>query len=292
MKRALPAALGLLLPLFGAGPAAADDLWRSVPAQAGGSLRVDLDGGSVEVVGHAEPSVRVSARTAGLGSRSFDFDLQSQGREVRLSGDLSGWLGMLDPTVRVRVRVPSRFDVEVRTSGGDVVVEDLEGAVTLRTSGGAVEVHHVRGPVELRTSGGEVRAAAVRGDLEARTSGGRIHASEVEGAVDARTSGGPIQIYDVSGSVEARTSGGPIAVRFTRPPRGRLETSGGGIDVEFPAGSGVDLDARSSGGRVEVDPRVAVRGSSEAGRVEGAIHGGGGELRLRTSGGSIHVRER
>jgi hypothetical protein len=51
-------------------------------------------------------------------------------------------------------------------------------------------------------------------------------------------------------------------------------TSGGDVEVAFPAEAGADLDARN---RTSPDP------------VAGAINGGG-TLRLRASGASIHVR--
>ncbi len=53
-----------------------------------------------------------------------------------------------------------------------------------------------------------------------------------------------------------------------------------------------DLDARTSGGRVEVEHGIAVRGRLERSRVVGKINGGGRTLQLRTSGGSIQVRAR
>jgi hypothetical protein len=284
----------LLVALLHVAPASAEDLQRSVPAEPGGSLTVDLDSGSVEVIGHPEHEVRVDARAAGLGSGRADFDLSSDGSEVRLTGNFGGFLsGLIGAgSVRVRVRVPTEFSVDVRTKGGSVEVEDLEGDVSARTNGGSISVDSIRGGADLRTSGGSVDATNVSDDLRARTSGGPIRAADVGGDVDAETSGGPIRAYDVAGGVSARTSGGSISVRFAAEPEGDIETSGGGIEVELPSRFGADLDARTSGGRIELERGVTVRGSIDRDRVVGELNGGGSELRVRTSGGNIRVRVR
>ena len=55
---------------------------------------------------------------------------------------------------------------------------------------------------------------------------------------------------------------------------------------------GVEIDARTSGGRVEVDAPLRMRGSIDHSHVQGELFGGGPLLRLHTSGGNIRVRVR
>ena len=80
--------------------------------------------------------------------------------------------------------------------------------------------------------------------------------------------------------------------RFTASPAGSLETSGRRIEVEFPEGFGVTLDAETTGGRVELPGQVRVEGSLGPDHVRGRLNGGGSELQLRTTGGNIRVRLR
>jgi len=273
-------------------PALAADFEQRVAADPGGSLTVRLDSGEVEVEGHDEASVRVVATSSGLGD-AMHFTLEARDGEIELRGRHRGVLGWLTaPRVRVSIRVPEQFSLDVRTSGGEIDVENLEGRLTARTSGGEVQVSEIRGPVELRTSGGRIRVEQVLGDVFARTSGGEVQIDEVEGRIDVETSGGPMELNDVSGPVRAHTSGGEISVRFTRPPAGEIRTSGGGIELEFPEGAGLALDARTSGGGVELDLPVAPGGEVGRDRVRGDLNGGGQRVELRTSGGSIRVRER
>ena len=90
----------------------------------------------------------------------------------------------------------------------------------------------------------------------------------------------------------SQASCGAISVRFSDEPEGVLETSGGGIEVEFHQEAGASLDAKTSGGRVEVEHGILVRGDLDPDHVVGDINGGGRALLLRTSGGDIRIRER
>lgn len=287
---------GVLVLLLVATAASAQDFRRSIAAEDGGHLTILLDTGAVEIEGSGDGEVEVEARATSWGvlSREMEFDLSGDGVHNTLRGRLVGWRpGLGAPSVRVRVRVPKEHSVEVRTHGGSVEVNELEGDVSAQTSGGSLEVNEVEGDVALRTSGGSIDVEEVEGDLSARTSGGPIRASEVSGAVEVRTSGGSIRLSEVGGPVRARTSGGSITARFESDrPEGTLETSGGGITVEFDEDAAVTLEAETSGGHVTVEHPLVQRGRLDPRRVAGEINGGGRPLRLHTSGGNIAVRER
>jgi len=51
----------------------------------------------------------------------------------------------------------------------------------------------------------------------------------------------------------------------------------------------VDIKARTSGGSVKSE--LAVNGTSKRNRIEGKINGGGPKLDLKTSGGSVRIKE-
>ncbi len=101
-----------------------------------------------------------------------------------------------------------------------------------------------------------------------------------------------MEIHDVTGPVRVRSSGGSISVRFSAAPAGDIQTSGGGIELDFPEGAGLRLDAQTSGGGVEFDFPIMLIGRSERSRVKGDVNGGGELVRVRTSGGPIRIQER
>ena len=282
---AIAAAIGLFAPSI-----SADEFRDSVPVESGGSLTVELDSGSVEIETHGDLEVSVEASARGWGGNAMRFRLEGDGADARLTGKRRGWNPFGGHRVRVRVRIPEVFSVDVRTGGGSIEIEEVDGSIQARTSGGSIEVEGARGDVEVRTSGGKISIDEVAGDVLARTSGGGIRVSEVAGRVEVRTSGGSIQVHDIAGSVHARTSGGGISARFLDVPEGDLETSGGSIEAEVPEDMGFDLDASTSGGRVRVEHEIALIGEIDSSRVTGRINGGGPKLRLKTSGGSVRVK--
>jgi hypothetical protein len=283
----------VLLATLAPAAASARDFEERVPAEPGGDLRVELDAGSVVLESHDLAEVRVDALAAGLGARQLDFRLEANNDRVTLRGKgAAGWLPSLiggGPHVRIHIRVPNEFSVDIRTAGGDIEIEGVEGRVRARTTGGRIALGRIEGEVDAETSGGPIEADAIEGRVRVRTSGGPIRLVEIEGPVEARTSGGGIDVLGASAEVRAQTSGGPIRVRFDDQPSGRLETSGGSIEVELPEGDGVRLDARTSGGSIVVDPELEAEGRIEPTRVSAEIGGGGDRLRVETTGGNIHI---
>ena len=282
-----------LLGALAASGAKAEDFERTVPAKPGGTLRIELSTGSIDVETHDLSEVEIDARTSGWASRAIHFELERDDDELHLTGSRSSWLPAFGPgRVKVRARIPALFSVDLHTSGGHIDVQEVTGQVEASTSGGDIELNQISGEIEAETSGGSIKAREILGDLAAKTSGGSIHLSEVTGTVEVETSGGSIRIRDVDGSVEAETSGGAISVRFTGAPAGEIQTSGGSIEVQFPPGKGVDLEAETSGGRVTIDEEFNISGRIERSQVEAELDGGGADLSLESSGGNIRVRAR
>ncbi len=268
-------------------------LHEVVPVEPGGTLYVNLDLGSVQVESHDVETVEVEAEATGWAPELVVFSLDREGNDVHLDAAVESWLpGILfGRRVRVRARVPRRYSLDIFTRGGRVRMRHIGGRVAAETKGGSIELERADGSALLRTSGGSIVAEDVRGHVRAGTSGGRIQVTDVAGDAELRTSGGRIECRGAAGRVEAKTSGGRIRTDFDGAASGSLATSGGPIEVRFAKGARVSLDARTSGGRVRVDHSIQLRGERSSSHVVGEINGGGPELRLRTSGGSIHVRE-
>jgi hypothetical protein len=314
----LAAALLLCNPVLGS-----DDVIRKgFNVSPGGTLRVSAGVGDITVVtGGTGVAVEIVREARGArGEKMMEghhIDVRQSGDDVIIDGDLdrdmSGWLGSWGPSnyeVKWNVRVPARYNIDVRTSGGFIKLADIGGTVDARTSGGEITTGRLGGTASLATSGGDITVAGAANELvaktsggdidigntdarvEAKTSGGSIRLARVGSSVIARTSGGDIDIEDAMGAVDAKTSGGSITAQLSRQPQGesRLSTSGGGVTVSIADGIGVELDARASGGGVDSDVPVTVQGTQERDQVRGRIGGGGPALVLRSSGGGIRVK--
>lgn len=316
MRRPALAFLALLLalPAF----ASEDVIRKGFNVSEGGTLRISVDTGSVKVVtGGTGAAVEITRKSRGeSGDRRFrdhEISVRQEGNDVVITGEHEkGWnfsWGRDEYRVQWNVRVPSRYNVDVRTSGGSIELADIHGTTLARTSGGSITTGRLNGESHLKTSGGSIEIAGGTASIEADTSGGSITVGDVTGPLDvhtsggsiriaraggelkAHTSGGWIKIEDAAGSVDASTSGGSISAKFTRQPAGdsSLHTSGGSLTVQLAPSVAVDLDAKASGGGVDTDVPVTVVGSMSRGEVKGKINGGGPKLVLRTSGGGIDV---
>jgi hypothetical protein len=278
--------------------ASGERISESFPCKPGGTLFIDLDRGSIEVTSHPKREVRIETLVSGIATHLVHFTVETEEIDVWLDGTLSGWLPLLfgiGARIRVRCWVPDEYAVDARTRGGRVRMRDIGGPVAVETRGGPIQVDGVDGPAQLRTSGGNVEVAEVDGDLRAHTSGGRVEVANVSGAIEASTSGGRIEAFGVSGGIDAKTSGGRIFASFaSEAPSGELRTSGGEIEVLLPETAGCVLEARTSGGRVEIDPQFELhpRERKRSNRVHADLNQGGETLKLRTSGGAIRVRPR
>jgi DUF4097 and DUF4098 domain-containing protein YvlB len=69
----------------------------------------------------------------------------------------------------------------------------------------------------------------------------------------------------------------------------RLETTNGGIHARLPRTLAARIDAANTNGSIESDLPVTTSGSQNKHSLHGTTNGGGPELRLRTTNGSIHI---
>jgi len=284
-----------------------DSIQKSFTVEQGGTLNVDTDTGSIEVRGASRRTVEIEVlrkvRTDNKKKAqeildNFQIDFEKRGNDVYITGERKRKDNLWDSlwnrlSLKYIIHVPEIYNVELRTSGGSISVEVLEGEVNVRTSGGSLILDDITGPVWGKTSGGGIRVGNVDGDVDVDTSGGSIKIIRALGTVKAHTSGGGITVEEVMGTINAHTSGGSVKAHISRQPDSdcRLTTSGGSITVYLERDISVDLDASTSGGSVYTDFPVTIRGKINPRKLNAKINGGGPLLYLHTSGGSIHIKE-
>lgn len=324
MKRirttAFAAVLGLAS-ISAAHAAIESPIHRNFNVQAGGTITIDADIGDIKVTsGGSNVSVDV-IRKARTSSRShadelfkdFEVTFSQEQNDVRIHARYNhptSWFHWnTDLDVRFVVSVPAQYNVDLNTSGGDIVVSDLGGQAHVRTSGGDIDLGRIDGVVDAHTSGGDVSLSSSRagatlstsggdikvgdamGSLNVKTSGGSIDIRRASADLRAHTSGGSIEIGDARGAIDASTSGGSIKAHLSQQPRSdsKLSTSGGGITVHVASNVALDIDAQTSGGDVASDVPVTILGKQNDSSLNGKMNGGGPKLVLRSSGGDIRL---
>jgi hypothetical protein len=326
--------LAVCLPLLSLSAHAAEKrLDRRFDVHPGGTLTVEAEGSDITVTGG--DASQVAVQIVVVGSQSY-VDHMDLGAEQTANGvsvtakhkpGLS-WGGFGHTESTVKVQVPKNYSVELKTSGGDIKVAQLQGNAYGKTSGGDIVVSDIHGPVSMHSSGGDITVTGIEGKTGIETSGGDVVARTVTGELDVSTSGGGILVEQITGTTRARTSSGDVIARGVRGNvdlrssggdiRGtgidgaiRASTSGGDIDAELlganrgihatssgggivlhvPADIGGVLDAYTSGGSIKTELPVTSMGASEH-KLTGTINGGGEEILARTSGGNIRLQVR
>ncbi len=224
----------------------------------------------------------------------FSFDGNSDHIDIIAKHEKSFWgWSFSGMSLRFEIKVPSSFNTQVRTSGGDVRIGGINGTNNIKTSGGDISIKKTRGVLNLKTSGGDITIEEVLGETSLSTSGGDITCKNFEGNLKAVTSGGDIDLSRINAKIEAKTSGGDITLLYNGENKGIvLSTSGGDIDVKVPSDFNASADLRTSGGHISCDLNTSNVIKISSSRFEADLNKGGKSFVAKTSGGSIKVRKK
>lgn len=313
MNRRLLPCLLVTLAFVSTAAVAESRIEKTLKIESGGRLEVDTEMGAITVTGSSRNDVHVLVT-----SRGRDLDelltlrFEEGGKTARITGKkkerhLFGWSD--GGRVKFEIEVPTATALDCDTSGGGITVASIHGEVRLQTSGGSLDVRDVVGDLDGHTSGGGVVVKSIKGRTRVETSGGSIDGADLDGPVNADTSGGgitmrhvtgdlkvhssggSIRIDEAAGLVEADTSGGGIRAAFARGNSrgGRLESSGGSIELALDPNADLEIDASAS--HVSSDLPLTVRGEISRSRLHGTLNKGGASLRIHTSGGGIRIEK-
>lgn len=132
-------------------------------------------------------------------------------------------------------------------------------------------------------------------DLQIENTNGGIEASDVRGSHKIETTNGRIELTRCAGDLDAETTNGSIEAELTTVTAGRrmrMETTNGNIHARLPRTLAARIDAENTNGSIESDLPVTTSGTHGKHTLVGTMNGGGPELHLRTTNGSIHIEAR
>ncbi|MGH9732943.1 MAG: DUF4097 family beta strand repeat-containing protein [Candidatus Acidiferrales bacterium] len=181
--------------------------------------------------------------------------------------------------VTFEVAVPRNYNLDISTQGGNVLVGDIQGRVSIGTNGGNISTGEIGGPARLVTDGGHISVKNAGNDLVATTGGGNITVGPVAGTAVLRTGGGHIRVASIGGAGKLETGGGNISLEHSGS--GLIVSTGGGqIDVGEASGL---IRARTGGGGIRI---VRASGPTELETGAGNVYLMQVENSVRASTGS------
>ena len=167
------------LALWCAAACVAGDRTKTFTAGKGGRLDVTIGGGDITVRSWEKDEVRVDIRNVD--------DEQDPGIVMSQSGSTVTveTRGASSEGCTLEIRVPSRFDIRLQSSSGDIDIGGpLAGKIRGTTGGGNIRLGDLGGTIEMRTSGGDIGCGDIGGDLDLFTSGGDITMGAVTNLAD------------------------------------------------------------------------------------------------------------
>ena len=244
---------------------------QTVDLAASGRVEVETTNGSIRVETWDRDQVRVVAHKKARSSsgaaasellEAIEVRIRELGGTVRVEAELprlrSGWFGGgSSASVAFELTIPAGAELEATSSNGAIDVRDL-GA-----------------PARLETQNGSIEADGVQGALQAFSSNGRISA------------------YDVHGAVRAETTNGAIKAEISTVDLGEdveMKTSNGSVELRLNSGVAASVYARTRNGSVSSDFPGGIQGERRR-TLELDLNGGGPRVELRSTNGSIKLRE-
>jgi DUF4097 and DUF4098 domain-containing protein YvlB len=263
---------------------ASDYQSKSFAVQKGGLLTVEVEPGAVLIESSSKDEVFVEAE--GIDERHPDRLVMSQsGNNVTVKYRDSRYN---TNNLRFTIKVPSKFNAEVQTSGGSIKQKNtLDGYFKADTKGGSVDIDEVTGVVNVETGGGSIEANKLGGNATLKTGGGSIKVELASSSLNLKTGGGSIQLGDIKGKTEATTGGGSIRVENANAWI-ELSTGGGSINVR---GAKYGAKVKTGGGSVEMEDITGmVDVSTGGGSIQCGLNpGSSGSSQIRTGGGEIEL---
>lgn len=172
--------------------------------------------------------------------------------------------------IHVAISMPTNITSNIRTSDGDLVIDELTAGATIVTSDGDIEATWLEGiSISVKTSDGDISIGTAAGEeIAIQTSDGDIVADRLEGSsVSVKTSDGDLALGNVAGDL-------------------RIQTSDGDILIDSMDG---ELDAKTSDGDLIIGEIISSSAEARTSDGEIKVREATGSLTLRTSDGDVEL---
>lgn len=258
-------------------------------------VSIELNSGSIVLVGSDNSQASVTVTASGeIAARelledavSVSMNNKSSNATIRVNNSKKN-----DTNIQIQttVMIPSSMDIASFTDGGHIKATNFTGDVEFKTSGGHITLNDLNGGITAFTEGGHIKLTDSKGDASLKSLGGHLTANNFAGNIEMRTSGGNIIGTKLSGSVNAFSSGGNIKLQFSSVGGDIQARNGAGqIDLSLPPGLNANLTA--NGTKVEIGSGIDFKGDKKKNQIIGKIGSGGNQITLKTGYGTVLIEK-
>ena len=289
---------GLLL-LGALSQAQAEDYSKSYSVSGRASVHVRVDDSRVRVVTSETQQVdfNVSRQgTSGLAlGNALKINSHQDGDAVEISvlHQPGIAIGYTEHHLMTEVHMPRDADLQIETRDGRVDLASVNGTVTVHSTDGAITASQLTGKIELQSVDGAINADAFKGDVRLHSTDGAITVTHFDGQCDASSTDGALRAEGRFDALRLVTTDGSVVAKVAEGSRmtsgWTLRTVDGSLEVSLPSNFQANIDASTQDGRIHLGVPVTVQGEISKSRVRGTLNGGGPELTLKSTDGSIKI---
>jgi DUF4097 and DUF4098 domain-containing protein YvlB len=270
---------------------------KEIKAAMGKRLEVDMRiGGSIVIEGWNQELVAVKVYDGGRECLDCSVQINETPSGVHIfSGDTARNRNHSN-SLRLEIKVPQRFNLDLHTAGGGFTIENVEGSIQGKTMGGGLKLTNLRGELDLTTMGGAISLTNSEVNGRVKTMGGEVLLQDVRGDVEGVSMGGNVIYKNVTGrngettgeEVHIKTMGGDIKVE-TAPAGAEVLTMGGDIMI---GSASKFINAKTMGGDINLSAidgwvKATTMGGDIFVNLLGEASGGRHDVELTSYSGDI-----
>ncbi|UCH92342.1 MAG: hypothetical protein JSV88_18875 [Candidatus Aminicenantes bacterium] len=272
MKKVIFIVMLLLLVLFGF---PREPMKKEFPVKPGQKLDIDLKtAGSIDISGWEKNQMAVTVYFKNGDGKYWDITFDETKEGIYIESRYTGSNYKRAGSTNFEINVPHRFDLKLKTMGGSITIDHVQGEITGKTMGGNLKLSHLKGNLNLKTMGGKIELTDSDIDGKVKTMGGRVLLENVVGDVSGSSMGGNV-IYKNVKSRSGKSTGKVV----------HISTMGGAINVS-DASHGADV--HTMGGNIHIkSAKEFVKAKTMGGNID--IDSIDGWVSATTMGGDINV---
>jgi DUF4097 and DUF4098 domain-containing protein YvlB len=281
-----------------------EPLKKEFTVEPGKKLDIDLrSGGSIKISGWDKNQVAVTVYFKNGNGKDWDITFEQTPAGISIESRYTDSQHKRSGSTDFEINVPGRFDLGLKTMGGQITLDHVNGEITGKTMGGDLELSHLKGSIDLKTMGGEISLTDSDIDGKVKTMGGRVLLENVVGdvsgssmggnviyknvksrsgkstgkVVNISTMGGAINVSDASHGANVHTMGGDIHIKSAKEFI-KAKTMGGDITIDA-------IDGWVSSTTMGGDVTVTMTGDPAKGKRDVSLTSMGGDITLTVPAG-------
>jgi DUF4097 and DUF4098 domain-containing protein YvlB len=234
---------------------------KQAACEAGGTLDVATESGSITITGADTNECRVTVKIAGYApteeeaqelAEQTEITLDSADNTLKIRAEHPHLTNNRSIAVSYEITVPRRLNVLCLSDYGSLSATNLQGAIKGKTSSGSIKSEQIDGPVDLDTSYGSIECRNVAGPTTLlRSSSGSITAADLKGEAKLVTAYGAVKCDTFTGtSLDLKTDSGKIEISNASFRTCLANTSYGSVACDHLKGDTIKL--RSSSGSLNL----------------------------------------